>query len=325
MIVHNCHFCAYRASNGLSVEQFGGLSKKGLPTHNPYRMIPAEKVREILRDAADIGIKAITWTGGGEPTAHPDHLELFREALDLGIECGLNTNGSVLKRGWEDVYPRFTYARFSVDAGSAEEYAAVRRVSEKEYGRVLKNIEALVAECRARGSACTLGAGYVVSPTSWRLLDQGVRRLRDAGLSYVRLASMQSTEQAAAYPPEDLAAARAACREAEALSAPGFQVVNIFDAALGRRFDDPLCGMQYLVLYVGGDQKVYRCCYVAYTKHGEAGDLSKQSLKEWFYSVARRVSYDAFDARSCDVCPLADKNDAIAQLVKRPPPHANFI
>lgn len=322
---HDCHWCAYRASNGLSVEQFAGIDKKGQPTHNPMRMIPALKVDEIMADAKALGIRAITWTGGGEPTAHPDHLALFRRALDhYGFECSLNTNGDVFKLGWSDVLPRFTYVRMSIDGGSPERYAKDRDVGLGTYDRVLRNLAALCEAVAKQKTACVVGAGYVVTPDNWIDLPAGVQRIRDAGAKYVRLASMQSTEGAEAYTPEQFRDARAMIAEVRALSTATFQVVDLFDSALGRRMDDPFCGFQQLVLYVGGNQKVYRCCYTGYTQLGEIGDLSQQSLADWFYSDARGFAIDNFDARDCTVCPLADKNETILYMIRRPT-HVNFL
>lgn len=318
------HNCAYRASNGLSSEQFGGVDKKGNPTHNPHRMIPTEKAYEILNDAACIGIKSVTFTGGGEPTTHPDHMELFEHALNLGLDCSLNTNGNILRPGWERILPRFTYIRFSIDAGDATEYAQVRRVPESTYEKVLVHLKAVIDVCAAQKSDCLVGTGYVVSPTSPAFLTQGVRNIRNTGAKYVRLASMQSTEGVSIYNRLVMSEVRRAIEEAKELATPTFDVVSLFDEALGRRMTDPFCGFQQMVLYIGGNQKIYRCCYVAYTQLGDIGDLTDKSLAQWFASEAKMKAIEGFDARSCATCPLADKNDTILYMLK-PPTHVNFV
>lgn len=321
---HDCHWCAYRASNGLSSELFGGIDKKGLPTMNPNRMIETAKVKEIVEDAATLGIRSITWTGGGEPTVHPDHLELFQYALDRGIECSMNSNGNLLRPGWESVLPRFTYIRFSIDGGTAAEYARDRRVSLKTYDKVLHNLERLVAEVARQKSPCTVGTGYVVTPTNYMNLLRGVERLRDTGAAYVRLASMQTTDGPELTYGDKLEEARGFVREAIKLSTPTFNVVDLFDSAMGRPMADPFCGFQELVMYIGADLHVARCCYVAYTKLGVAGNISDKRLIDWFHSEEKKKSYAEFDARSCSVCPLADKNDTITYMIRKPT-HVNFV
>lgn len=318
LVVHNC---AYRASAGLSSEQFGGLDAHGRPTHNPNRMIPADKVREILVDAHALGVKSITWTGGGEPTVHPQHIELFRAGLDLGLECSMNTNGALLRPGWSDVFPRFTYIRFSFDGATPAEYAAIRRTPESTFGTVLRNMRAVTDAVALAKSACVVGAGYVVTPEFYKSTAEAVRQLRDTGVAYVRLASMQSTAGESVY--SDIADVRRVVDECRKLGEPSFRVVSLFDEAIGQRMSDPFCGFQQLVLYIGGNQKVYRCCYVAYTGLGEIGDLSQQSLRDWFASPAKQVAIDSFDARACLTCPLAAKNATISYMV-RTPMHVNF-
>lgn len=320
---HDCTYCAYRASNGISSSQFAGLDKAGQPTHNPLRMIPKAKLLEILDDAAAMGVKSITWTGGGEPTAHPDHLPLFARALDLGLECSINTNGAVLRKGWQDILPRFTYVRFSFDGSTPEEYAGIRRTPPATFQKVLDNISAVVSEVKRQGSPCVVGVGYVVTPELHESTRAAVEVLRETGVSYVRLASMQSTEGASIY-GDRLLHARDSVRRACQLARPGFEVIDLFDAALGKRMSDAFCGFQQMVLYIGGNQKVYRCCYVAYSQPGEIGDLRNQSFADWFASRDKQEAITNFDARSCGTCPLVEKNQTIAEMV-RTPPHVNFV
>lgn len=48
---------------------------------------------EIIEDLDQLGVKAINWTGGGEPTLHPYFEEIVEKAAHLGLKQGLFTNG----------------------------------------------------------------------------------------------------------------------------------------------------------------------------------------------------------------------------------------
>jgi hypothetical protein len=220
--------------------------------------------------------------------------------------------------------PRFKYVRFSVDAGTPEEYASIRRSPAVQYGQALEHAWSLRNEVDRQGSSCLIGAGYVVTPGNWLNLSRGVRALRDAGCHYVRLACMQSKDGAASYGGDWDTASRAA-KAAESESMSGFQVVNLFEDRLGITPDYQFCGMQQFVLYVGANLKTYRCCYTAYTKHGETGDLSSMSLRDWFMSKAKRDTYEEFDARSCSTCALDGKNRTINYMLAPSPTHVNFV
>jgi len=319
---NDCGYCAYRSGEGLSSAQFAGVDKSGKPTMNPDRFIPTEKAKELLRDAKALGIKSITWTGGGEPTVHLAHLELFEYALNLGLECSLNTNGLILRPGWSNILPRFTYIRFSFDGSTPEEYAKIRGTSPANFERVLQNMTAVTKAVREAGSPCVVGAGYVVTPEFASSTVHAVERLRETDIAYVRLAAQQSVNVEKTYGEKKVDAWKA-INEAQRLSTPDFKVISLFDEAIGRKMTQSFCGFQQLVLYIGANLKAYRCCYTAYSPIGEVGDLSKQSLLNWFGSLRKHMVYNNFDAKSCSTCPLASKNKAIASLL-REPLHVNF-
>lgn len=318
----DCFFCAYRSEVGLSSEQFVEWTEEGERIRNPVRLMKKEKAIEILEDAWGLGTRSIIFTGGGEPTVHPKHLDVFTYALELGFQCSLNTNGILLRTGWEDVFPRFAYVRYSIDAGCAEDYAEVRRVPPAQYRRALDNLAKMTAVCA--GTDCIVGAGYVVTPNNYKALVQGVRAIRDTGAAYVRLAAMQSTAQEKPY-EGIMSEVRALLDEVTTEETDTFEVVDMFDTALGKQAAAPLCGMQLFVLYVGANLKVYRCCYTAYTGIGEIGDLSQQTFGEWFASEQKYKAIGEFDARSCFVCPLEHKNEIIRYMVDPAPEHVNFV
>lgn len=55
--------------------------------------ISTDVMMRTLRDMAAAGLKAVNWTGGGEPSIHPDFELFVAEAHRLGLEQGIFTNG----------------------------------------------------------------------------------------------------------------------------------------------------------------------------------------------------------------------------------------
>ena len=319
----DCHFCAYRMTGGFSSEQFGESGNK-----NPNRKIPTAKAIEIVDDCASLGVKAIQFTGGGEPTVHPDHLAIMEYAQDIGLETSLVTNGVLFREGWEGVLPRMKWVRVSIDAGNADEYAAVRRVKPEFYERALENITALAAEIKKQGTDCLLGVGYVITRENWADAYEGVLRIRATGAANVRLSAMFSTEGAAYY-DGIYDSIKVEIERIKSLATAEFAVVDLFGDRIADLVqhapDYEFCGYQQFNMYVGGNLKVYRCCSTAYTKHGEVGDLTNQRLSTWFYSREKHFSYSDFNARSCSLCQFNGKNRTINYLVDRSPQHVNFV
>jgi len=324
----DCAFCSYRMSNGFSSENFVEHKPDGTINRNPNRMIPFGKAVEILHDCAAMGVKAIQFTGGGEPTVHPRHMDLFRLALDLGLECALVTNGVVLRNGWESVLPHFKWIRVSLDAGTQETYAKVRNTNQSSFGKALDNTKAIADAIAKEGSDCLLGVGYVVTPDNCHEIWQGCSEAHKAGAKYIRLSAMFSKDFDAPFlGVEDKINER--IREAKSdFDCRTFQVIDRFHDRISdleqHAPDYDRCGYQHFNVYIGGDQKVYRCCNTAYTLHGEVGDLRQQTFSEWMASAQRREAYATFNARSCSICQFNGPNRVINSLVDEPL-HANFV
>ncbi len=308
---HDCSFCAYRMSSGLSSELFVTPE-----THNPNRRIETAKAEAIIRECAELGVKAIQFTGGGEPTVHKDHEHLFGLAQSWGMQTALVTNGVKLKA--TEPFLRMTWVRVSVDAGSRDTYAAVRRVSPTHWDTAWSNIEAF-----AKGYEGTLGVGFVVTKENWREVHQAAIRARAAGASSIRIGAVFCGEGEDYYGDlRDEIAAHVAESAAAFRGSDRFQFIDLFNRRMGDLHEgaptDPFCGYQHFTTYIGADLNVYRCCNTSYTKRGTVGSLKAATL------AAVLGTRPAFDARDCKFCQFNGQNRAIASLV-REPTHAAFV
>lgn len=316
----DCSFCAYRMSSGLSRELFGTAK-----THNPNRMIPTAKATEIVLDCAELGVKAIQFTGGGEPTVHPAHLELFELAQRLGMETSLVTNGVKLDPEHDAVLGH-TWIRVSVDAGDPETYAKVRRVPIGHWNKVWGNVRQLASAYAGR-----LGIGFVVTPDNWKGIYSAAAIAKNAGAQNLRVGAVFSADGSDYYPTGLAELVQEQINEAKALDGDGFEVMDLFGRRIGDldagHPEDPRCGYQHFTWYVGGDLNLYRCCNVAYTTRGRVGSLQGRRLAELL------GAHEPFDARACTACQFNGQNKAIAELVQigaaRPsgdaPEHVNFV
>lgn len=304
----DCGFCAYRMSSGLSNELFPEGNRK-----NPNRMIPADKAREIIDDCAAVGVKAIQFTGGGEPTMHPEHLDMFARAQAHGIATALVTNGVRLDATHPAVRA-MSWIRVSVDAGSPGTYARIRRVSEKHWPIVWRHVAQLVEHC-----AGTVSVGFVVTEDNFRELNAAAEMARAAGVANIRVGAVFSADGKAHY--RNIEAIRESIVEAK--KRHGDLIVDLFD----RRIEDlesgspadPLCGYQYLSTYIGGDLGVYRCCNTAYSRAGKVADLHDARFRDLFGQPL-----EAFDARLCRFCQFRGQNKVISATQTKPT-HAEFV
>lgn len=312
----DCHFCAYRMEGGFSSANFA--DEQG--NRNPKRFIPTPKAIEILDDCAALGVGAIEFTGGGEPTVHPDCLHLIAHAQALGLQTGLVTNGVRLKP--HPALEKLTWLRISLDAGTAQTYQRIRRSA--AWPQVMDNLQYAGRIGSAAGGPL-VGVGFVVTRENYRELGRAAVLAKAAGAAYLRVSAMFG-EQGAAYYADVLEAIDGERRlAAKYVADERFKVVDFFDNRVHdleqAAPDYAFCGTQQFVLYIGGDQKVYTCCTNAYTPHGEIGDLRQQRFADWLPSHRR---FD-FDARQCHHCQFNDKNRVINFMLERAPAHVDFV
>ena len=77
--------------------------------------LPLDKVKEALLSFKEIGVTGIEFTGGGEPTLHPDFSAIVKYAKTLGFSLGLCTNGALLgKKVKSDIVGMFSWIRLGM-------------------------------------------------------------------------------------------------------------------------------------------------------------------------------------------------------------------
>ena len=303
----DCNFCTHRISNGTAAELFAVNGNT-----NPKRFIPTEKCIEILDDCERLGVKSIQFTGGGEPTVHADHLKIFDYA-QRRFKTGLITNGYYLKDLM--IYKKFDWIRISLDAATHKTYSKIRRHT--GYDTVIQNIEYL-----ANNYDGVLGIGFVVTNDNYREMYDACLLARELNVDYIRFGAVMSNDGAAFY-KDTIHSIRSNLKKVSELETRTFKIYDLFNSRINDldqgHPEYKFCGYQYMTVYIGGDQKVYRCCTTSYTKHGEVGDLKKERFREWVLTHNRN-----FDAGDCSVCQFNDKNRVINYMMDTPA-HVEFV
>lgn len=331
MAVHNC---AYRWSGYSSNQLFTeGAQLAQFGTNNPIRTMPTEKALELIDDCVEMGIPAIQYTGGGEITAHPQHVEIMKYALDKGMDVALVSHGEIFREGHIENLLRCKWVRFSLDSATPETYGMIRRINPKRMERTLANIRKLVEARKqyiADGNPCDLviGIGFVVTKENWKEVLLGAQLAKSLGADNIRISAV--------FQPDDTAyfdgfhdEAAALCKEAELLGDASFRIFNNF----GERYQDladkspehPFCGYQHFTNFVGATMDSFRCCVLAYNERGRIGSMKDQRFKEMWESEQKKEAFETFDATKCTHCMFLGKLRTINYAIDPKPTHANFV
>lgn len=119
-------------------------------------------VSQLIDDLSMMGVKAITWTGGGDPTCHKGLFDILELAHSKGIENGLITNGVI---DVKKALAHCQWIRFSVDGATKDTYGFMHGMPH-HFERVVENIKAIARIKKNTGSSCTLGVAFLTGERS---------------------------------------------------------------------------------------------------------------------------------------------------------------
>lgn len=300
---HGCLFCI---SGYIHLPE-----SKGLPTFS-RDMLPRDKMLEICQDLIDMGVKAVNWTGGGEPTANPALGECIELLGKAGVKMGMFTNGTLLHRFPQLMHKLalyMTWVRFSVDAGTPDVYNSVRRTVKGKncWDVMMDNLEGMLV-CRksyARqmepwgNKPADIGVGFVITPDTYHTIVDFANEFKDVPVDYCQ------------FKPEIVNRERegGVQREIEFWEREVEPLVEQARDILGDKFqmngyklsdlkDDPeLLGRHYkkclgsqLQPCIGADGEVYVCTNHRGYKEYSYGSVFEKSFKEIWNDIEKRRS-----------------------------------
>jgi len=134
----------------------------------------------IIDQLQRYGVRSLVWSGGGEPTLHPDFDHLVNA---VNIPQGLYTNGGHIDEHRARILKyRAQWVYVSLDAATGDEYAQAKGVTPEHFERALAGIRALVG---ANGAA-TVGVGFLLNDHNWTRVERMAELGRELGADYVQ-------------------------------------------------------------------------------------------------------------------------------------------
>lgn len=139
---------------------------------------------KAIRAAKRVGVKLIHFSGGGEPTLHPDIIEAMILARELEIKTAISTNGSVFLKE----LPRVAnHIRVSINAGTNETYLNNMRPTGHNLNNVFNNIKKYVKIRNENKYECDIGTAFVMSYTNYTDIYQFCRKSNDINVDFVHI------------------------------------------------------------------------------------------------------------------------------------------
>ena len=271
-----CRYCAYLDKN----LQLGN-------DMNLKDMIPKEKMMEIIDDLDDMSVKAITFSGGGEPLCYPYFKETLMKLSKTNIKFAALTNGSRLKDDLAIIFSKYaTWVRVSIDGWDDESYSDYRGVANGSYTKLMSNLN----NFSKLDGDCFLSVCIIVDKQNATHLNNLIHQLKDVGVKSIKIApciiSNKATENNFYHKSIENIVKDQIDKTFEQLASDEFEIFDSYHLQL-ESFQKHYSWCPYLQILpvIGADCNVYACHDKAYNlDQGLLGSIKKQRFKDMWLS-----------------------------------------
>lgn len=331
-----------RACNYKCVYCYGQLQA------NKEKKITRDVIMRFLDDAAEIGVKAISFVSDGESTCSPHLYDATLRGKSNGLDMALGTNGYLLKHErLEEILPALTYLRFNISAGEPSRYSEIHGCSVKAYHKVVNAIRKSVQIKRDNKFEVTIGLQMVLLPGFWDQVLPLTRLGKDLGVDYLVIKHCSDDEDGSLgvnYAGYNKLVDT--LKEAENHSTENYLVKAKWSKILsgGKRNYKRCYGPPFIVQF-SGSGLVAPCGMLFNDKYKEKfhiGNIADKSFKEiWkserYWEVMNYIASDKFNAqKDCGTLCLQHKVNEFLWYLKKgkvmmdnapaePPMHVNFV
>lgn len=314
---HNCRYCAYKVEN----LQLG----KDMVTRD---FIPKEKMMEVIDDLSQIGVKSVTFSGGGEPFCYPYLLDAVRRLSKTQIRFASLTNGSLLSGELAQEFAHFgTWLRVSIDGWDDESYSSYRGVKNGEFTKVMNNMR----DFKKIGGKCYLSVSVVIDKDNALHIYEFVQKLKDVGVDSVKISPCIVSNAAAennSYHKPFFEKTKEQIKNSIAdFSSDGFEIFDAYHE-LDDKFtkDYSWCPYLQILPVIGADLNIYPCQDKAYNlEEGLIGSIRNQRFKDFWFSDKNKF-FKVNPSLHCNHhCVANMKNKLIFEYLNADKEHLGFV
>lgn len=288
---HDCFFCVYKAS-------FSGMHELSPDRESDYvgkvAELTTDKLMEILDDFRTMGVKAVTYSGGGEPLMHGGIVKVMERTLELGIDLSIITNGQLLQGERAVALSKAKWVRVSVDYQNAEQMHQHRNVPERMFEALLKNLKEFSAH---KDPSCNLFLNYIVHKGNCNGLLEAAKLFKAHGAENVRFSPMWIPGiQEYHAPIKEMVEAQ--LQAAQELCDDKFSVNTTYDltsSAHSTQRGYHKCFFMQIVPVIAADANVYACHNKAYDAKGMIGSIANRRFSDLWFSDEAKQFFETLD------------------------------
>lgn len=260
---------------------------------------------DLFRSLLKGGTKGVTVEGGGEPTLHPDFVEIIHSIRKNKMAIGLFSNGLKI----DEVLPNircFEWIRISLDADNPATFKKYK--GRNCFNTVIKNIKKLAAK---KGNTL-IGVGYISTRYNMGHIEDLIELLKNIGVDYFYIRPIEDYPEYSSL--NDL-------EWLKAYSSKNFEVVVNYSGRLVAGNSNLPCLGHSITTVISADASVYACGRLhIHESHKALGDLKKNSFHEIWngrnrIKLTKQLRDLTFINKHCPVCRITKYNEFINELI----------
>jgi MoaA/NifB/PqqE/SkfB family radical SAM enzyme len=315
--------------------------------HNDVKRMTRDVIFRFLDDAAEIGVKAISFVSDGESTCSPHLYDAILHGKSNGLDMALGTNGYLLQDDrLTEILPALTYLRYNISAAEPARYAGIHGCNESAFHKVVETIRRTMDIKHRDNLAVTVGLQMVLMPSFADQILPLAKLGRELGVDYLVIKHCSDDENSTLG--VDYAGYHGMTellKEAETYSGGSYQVSVKWSKILsdGKRSYTRCFGPPF-IMQLSGSGLVAPCGMLFNNRYRKyhIGNIAETSFKElWkgdrYWEVMNLIASERFDAQTMcgSLCLQHKVNEFLWELkqgaggLEKPsgasPMHINFI
>lgn len=317
---HHCAYCTYGSG--------GTMQKTDNRDEIDHRdSIPWQKLQEIIRDMGEMGVRALTFSGGGEPLCYPHIIEAAHLAREQGLQLSLISNAQLLSGERAEAFYTAKWVRISFDSPFQETYCRLRGLTDSAFRIVTQNINDFA---KKKEKDCVLGINFVVSKDNATEVYEAAHILKELGVDNVKFAAVVENMPHYHWEIKDSVIEQIHRAQTD-FADKNFAIINNYENDwMDKNFSTQpflVCYTCRLITVIAADQRVYFCHTRAYDSEAVVGDLHGQNFREmWFSPQTKERLTNLCPPCDCrNFCVYQERNQLIGAYFDVDMRHVDFI
>jgi MoaA/NifB/PqqE/SkfB family radical SAM enzyme len=256
-----------------------------------------------------MGVRAITFSGGGEPLLYKGLMETLESCRERGISTAILTNGVYLKQAILTVaMDSCSWIRISMDGWDRDSYADYRKCKPEDFDQLIENIK----NAMSMQSECVLGVNIIVDHLNAAHVYDLVKIVHDLGVRSIKISPCIVSNDHEMNNHLHLKLRPIVQEQLDKLRDEGIEVYDSYHQQLcSFQKDYNWCPYIQVLPIIGADQNVYACHDKAYNKtNGMLGSIKDQSFKKFWFDGEEKF-YKIDPSKHCNHHCMSDQTNKL--------------